>query len=84
MSRLARIAMRAYPPSFRARYGEELAALVEDLPASRRATVDLFAGAGRAWIRPTFAGDGPYRLGCRRVRRQPGSLGAQDLLSFRP
>ena len=62
MSRLTRIAMRAYPPSFRARYGEELAALVEALPPSRRTAVDLFAGAARAWIRPTFAGDGAQQL----------------------
>jgi hypothetical protein len=62
MSRLARIAMRLYPPSFRVRYGEELAALVEDMPASRHATVDLFVGAGRAWTRPSFAGDGALRL----------------------
>jgi hypothetical protein len=62
VSRAARFALRTYPPSFRARYGAELAALVEDLPASRRAAVDLFVGAGRAWIRPTLAGDGAYRL----------------------
>ena len=61
MSPLARIALWAYPPSFRARYGEELAALVEDLPPSWHTTADLYVGAGRAWLRPTFAGDGGYR-----------------------
>lgn len=52
MTRLAGLALRVYPPSFRARYGQELAALVEDVPASLKTTVDLFLGAVRAWIRP--------------------------------
>ncbi len=62
MRRLARLALRSYPPSFRARYGEELAALVEDMPASRHTAVDLFVGAGRAWLRPTFVGEGAPQL----------------------
>lgn len=62
MRRAARIALRAYPPSFRLRYGDELGALVEDMPASARTTVDLFLGAGRAWTRPTFTGEGAPRL----------------------
>lgn len=59
--------LAAYPPSFRERYGDELAALVDDhdmagtgtgsRPPVRR---DLAAGAVRAWLRPTFAG--PDRL----------------------
>lgn len=56
MNRPARMALRAYPPSFRARYGDELSALVEELPASPRGTADLLLGAARAWIRPTFTG----------------------------
>ncbi len=56
MSRLETLALRAYPPSFRGRYGAELAALVADLPHSGRTTADLFAGAARAWLRPSFAG----------------------------
>jgi hypothetical protein len=55
MTRLSDLALRAYPPSFRGRYGQELKALVDDLPASRRATADLFRGAIRAWIRPPAA-----------------------------
>jgi hypothetical protein len=58
MTRLARAAQRAYPPSFRNRYGGELAALVDDLPASRKATADLFLGAARAWLRPSFTAAG--------------------------
>ncbi len=61
MSRLSRIALRAYPPSFRARYGAEMAALVEDLPCSERTTADLFAGAARAWLRPSFTGETALR-----------------------
>lgn len=58
MTSLTRLALRAYPPSFRARYGEELAALVEDLPASGRTSADLFRGAARAWVRPAVAEPG--------------------------
>ena len=56
MTRVARWALRAYPPSFRERYGDELAALTEDLALSRRHTADLWLGAARAWLRPAFTG----------------------------
>ena len=56
MSRLTSLALRAYPPSFRARYGAEMAALMEDLPTSARTTANLFGGAVRAWVRPSFTG----------------------------
>ncbi|MCQ9164207.1 hypothetical protein [Arthrobacter sp. STN4] len=62
MSRLAKLALRSYPPSFRARYGDELAALVEEMPGSARTTADLFGGALRAWVRPTFTGPDGIRL----------------------
>jgi hypothetical protein len=55
MNRLSRGALRAYPPSFRTRYGDELAALVEDLPDRPRISVDLFLGAARAWLRPPMS-----------------------------
>lgn len=62
MTGLARLAVRVYPPSFRARYGAELSALMEDLPASGRTTADLWLGAMRAWVRPAFGGpDGRQR-----------------------
>jgi hypothetical protein len=61
MRRLSGLALRAYPPSFRARYGAEMAALVEDLPASPRATANLFLGAARAWLRPSFTGPDAVR-----------------------
>lgn len=54
--------LRAYPPSFRARYGSELAALTEELPDSARTTADLVRGALGAWIRPRFAGPQARRL----------------------
>jgi hypothetical protein len=56
-----RWALRAYPPSFRDRYGDELAALVDDLAPSWRHTADLYAGAARAWLRPRFTGPEPER-----------------------
>ena len=56
MTGLARLGLRVYPPSFRARYGAELSALVEELPSSGRITADLWLGAVRAWVRPAFGG----------------------------
>jgi len=50
------LALAAYPPSFRERYGDELDALSEDHGRSGRATADLALGAARAWVRPAFAG----------------------------
>lgn len=62
MSRLAHLVLTAYPPSFRARYGDELSALVQELPANRSTTTDLVRGAATAWLRPSFGGtDGPRR-----------------------
>lgn len=52
MTRLTSLVLRAYPPSFRARYGQELSALVEDLPATPKTSIDLLYGAARAWVRP--------------------------------
>ena len=46
--------LRLYPPSFRSRYGAELAALVEDLGGKQ--SWDLLRGAARAWLRPSFTG----------------------------
>lgn len=62
MRRLAQAILRTYPPSFRARYGDELAALVEDLPDSARVTANLARGAAGAWISPHFVGQEARRL----------------------
>ena len=56
MTPAARRALKVYPPSFRDRYGGELEALTEDVAPSWRSTADLYVGAGRAWLRPAFAG----------------------------
>ncbi|MDQ0029991.1 hypothetical protein [Arthrobacter bambusae] len=56
MRRFARRVLRWYPPSFRARYGDELDELVDSLPGSARTTADLLWGAVRAWVRPVFPG----------------------------
>ena len=61
MSTLARWALRAYPPSFRERYGDELAAVADEVTPSWRITADLYAGAARAWVRPAFPGSAPTR-----------------------
>lgn len=55
-----RLALRAYPPSFRVRYGDELTVLVEDLGRGASAR-DLWFGAARAWLRPAFSGAGAPR-----------------------
>ncbi|MCW2544790.1 MAG: hypothetical protein JWM40_2342 [Frankiales bacterium] len=49
MSRGSRLALAAYPPSWRERYGAELAELSEDQVGVTR---DLLVGAARAWLRP--------------------------------
>ena len=56
MTPATRWALRAYPPSFRDRYGDELEALTEDVTSSWRHTAGLYVGAGRAWLRPAYAG----------------------------
>jgi hypothetical protein len=50
MKRLTQLALAAYPPSWRERYGPELAELVE--ADDRRVTGDLLMGAARAWLQP--------------------------------
>jgi len=65
--RLAQAALATYPPSFRARYGAEQAALVEDLDVSLRTVLDVLLGSGCAWLRPAFVGEPTQRL---RQRRQ--------------
>ncbi len=50
--RVARLALALYPQAWRERYGEELAALVEERPPSLRATLDLLRGAADAHLHP--------------------------------
>jgi hypothetical protein len=54
--RLQRVLVASYPPSFRHRYGAELATLVGDNDAPWRDSVDLALGVGRAWVAPVFGG----------------------------
>ena len=51
-ARLARLALALYPLAYRRRYGDEMAALLEDSPVSPAAVVDLLRGAARAHLRP--------------------------------
>ena len=51
-SRLARAALLLYPRAWRARYGEEIAALLDDTGGSMRAAVSLACHAVPAWIWP--------------------------------
>jgi hypothetical protein len=53
---LQRLLLAAYPPSFHARYGDELASLVEDSGKGWRDSLDLALGVGRAWVAPVFGG----------------------------
>jgi len=70
-ARLRAALLRAYPPSFRARYGEELAALAGDSDRGWRDHLDLARGALRAWTVPAFGGDGAER---RRARLEATTL----------
>lgn len=63
----ARLALLAYPPSFRERYGVEMAGLVEDRGGGASVVTDLLVGAARAWARPFLGGDEAERV---RLRRQ--------------
>jgi hypothetical protein len=63
----AQLAVATYPPSFRARYGEELRALVDEQPPTVRGVADLVLGSARAWMTPSFVGDDATR---RRQRLQ--------------
>ncbi|MGC2191547.1 MAG: hypothetical protein WA751_04365 [Candidatus Dormiibacterota bacterium] len=56
LGRRHRLLLWLYPPSFRERYGSELAALVEDTLPAPRMTLDLALGAVRAWSGPRFRG----------------------------
>lgn len=68
MSRgVGRVLLAAYPPSFRARYGDELAALLEDTGTGPRVAHDLLLGALRAWLRPSFGPDPVERVRLRRT-----------------
>jgi len=49
---LVRLTLAAYPLAYRRRYGEEMAALVEDQGASPRIVADLARGALLAHVRP--------------------------------
>lgn len=64
---LQRLLLAAFPTSFRARYGDELAALVPACGTGWHVTADLARAVARAWLRPTFAGAPDER---RRLRLQ--------------
>ncbi|MCW3815099.1 hypothetical protein ONA91_11600 [Micromonospora sp. DR5-3] len=66
---MIRLLLACYPPSFRERYGAELAALVEDTGTGRRVCWDLAVGAAAAWVRPRFTGSPDERV---RLRVQAG------------
>lgn len=59
MTAMRRAVLAAYPPSFKERYGDELAVLCEDHGDSPWATADLARGALRAWVRPVLSGSAP-------------------------
>ncbi|WP_255945192.1 hypothetical protein [Streptomyces odontomachi] len=51
--RRARVLVRLYPPAWRARYGEEFRALLEDSGVDTRAVRDVLLAAASAWARPS-------------------------------
>jgi len=57
---VTRTLLASYPPSFRARYGAEQVALIEDVGA-KGTTLDLATGSLRAWLRPALGPTGPER-----------------------
>jgi hypothetical protein len=73
MRRLADLALRAYPLAYRRRYGEEMRALLDEVPADGRTVVDLFRGAVIAHLRPA--------PGCRTVGEDRLRLSAAGVLA---
>ncbi len=59
---MIRLLLACYPPSFRERYGAELAALIEDTPAGPWVYWDVAVGAAAAWLRPVFVGEPAERV----------------------
>ena len=51
-ARSGRLALALYPLAYRRRYGDEMAALVEDSGSSSAAVLDLLRGAARAHLHP--------------------------------
>src|SRR6185437_5655297 len=51
-ARSGRLALALYPLAYRRRYGDEMAALVEDSGPSSAAVLDLLRGAARAHLHP--------------------------------
>jgi MFS family permease len=51
-----RIVLGSFPPSFRARYGDELMALASECNRGWPDTFDLARASARAWIHPRFCG----------------------------
>lgn len=78
-TRLRRLVLAAYPVRFRARYGVELAALLDDCGGGWSVTLDLARGAVLAWVRPSSIGDRPGR---RRWRLQATTSTVFVLWSF--
>lgn len=66
---MIRVLLACYPPSFRDRYGAELAALVEETGVGPRVCWDVAVGAATAWLRPAFTGEPAERA---RRRLQAG------------
>jgi hypothetical protein len=66
-SRLQRLALWAFPARFRARYGEELVALLPECSGGLKVTADLALAAAHEWLRPSFSGSPEER---RRLRLQ--------------
>jgi len=52
--------LRLYPNSWRARYGEEMVALLEQRQVDRRDRVDLLRGALDAWLHPPVPSVVPF------------------------
>jgi hypothetical protein len=54
-ARFARLALRLYPLAYQRRYGDEMRALLEDLPPRAGTVFDLLTGAARAHMRSADA-----------------------------
>lgn len=59
-TRLARVLVHLYPRAWRARYEDEMVALIGEQPATAPVLLDIAAGASASGLEP-WRGDGAHR-----------------------
>lgn len=82
MARLARLLARLLPPAFRARYGDELAATLDEAPVGPAVAADLTLSVAREWVRAARPSAGPLEARRRRAVATAFGAGVAGLVSL--